>query len=491
MEFSQIQRAISQCYWQFDFQDFNFQPNDHYIPNIVCDYAWQPPPEGWVKLNVDGSCLGNPGDASAGGLLRDASSNWLLGFGFNIGETSVLAAELIGISFGLQLAWLNGFRRVIVESDSLKAVKLINNERDISLHPLAALIQDCRRLMKMDWDCYLSHIYREQNFCADSLAKQSHGLQIQELAVWDSPPWKVYALFRSSSKFFIDFLISDIAWSGSADVFSHALAACPQLDLFDIIAQARPAAHLTAKLPTRNPDAPSMIDRMLRILPCYSLLTCSLQTLDDNLIERRYGLSPTGQLFVRNKDGDFNFQPNDHYIPNIVCDYAWQPPPEGWVKLNVDGSCLGNPGDASAGGLLRDASSNWLLGFGFNIGETSVLAAELIGISFGLQLAWLNGFRRVIVESDSLKAVKLINNERDISLHPLALIQDCRRLMKMDWDCYLSHIYREQNFCADSLAKQSHGLQIQELAVWDSPPWKVLRFLNDDKLGVSFRRVFF
>ncbi|KAF2322314.1 hypothetical protein GH714_011079 [Hevea brasiliensis] len=174
MEFSQIQRAISQCYWQFDFQDFNFQPNDHYIPNIVCDYAWQPPPEGWVKLNVDGSCLGNPGDASAGGLLRDASSNWLLGFGFNIGETSVLAAELIGISFGLQLAWLNGFRRVIVESDSLKAVKLINNERDISLHPLAALIQDCRRLMKMDWDCYLSHIYREQNFCADSLAKQSH-----------------------------------------------------------------------------------------------------------------------------------------------------------------------------------------------------------------------------------------------------------------------------------------------------------------------------
>ncbi|KAF2289542.1 hypothetical protein GH714_037023 [Hevea brasiliensis] len=251
MYFSQIQTAISQCFWQINFQDFNFQPNAPYIPNIVCDYAWHPPPEGWVKLNVDGSCLSNPGDASAGCLLRDASSNWLLGFSFNIGETSVLAAELIGISFGLQLAWLNGFRRVIVESDCLKAVKLINNEKDIFFHPLAALIQDCRRLMKMNWHCCLSHVYREQNFCADSLARQSHGLQIQEM-----------------------------------------------------------------------------------------------------------------------------------------------------VKLNVDGSCLGNPGDASAGGLLRDASSNWLLGFGFNIGETSILAAELIGISFGLQLAWLNGFRRVIVESD-------------------------------------------------------------------------------------------
>ncbi|KAJ9179580.1 hypothetical protein P3X46_011354 [Hevea brasiliensis] len=94
----------------------------------------------------------------------------------------------------------------------------------------------------------------------------------------------------------------------SVDAFSHALATCQQLDLFDIIAQAGPAAHLTAaeitaKLPTQNPDAASMIDRMLRLLACYSLLTCSLQTLDDNLIERRYGLSPTGQLFVRNKDG--------------------------------------------------------------------------------------------------------------------------------------------------------------------------------------------
>ncbi|KAF2323776.1 hypothetical protein GH714_036890 [Hevea brasiliensis] len=85
----------------------------------------------------------------------------------------------------------------------------------------------------------------------------------------------------------------------SIDAFSHALATCQQLDLFDIIAQAGPAAHLTAaeitaKLPAQNPDAASMIDRMLRLLACYSLLTCSLQTLDDNLIERRYGLSPTG-----------------------------------------------------------------------------------------------------------------------------------------------------------------------------------------------------
>uniref|UniRef100_A0A2C9U0T0 RNase H type-1 domain-containing protein n=1 Tax=Manihot esculenta TaxID=3983 RepID=A0A2C9U0T0_MANES len=175
-------------------------------------------------------------------------------------------------------------------------------------------------------------------------------------------------------------------------------------------------------------------------------------------------------------------------IPKIGHEYAWQPPPQGWVKLNVDGSCLGNPGPASIGGLLRDTSSNWLCGFGLNIGEMSILNAEIIGISIGLQLAWSMGFRRVIAESDSLEAVRLIN-EKDISAHPLGhLIQDCRTLLSLDWCCSLSHVYRERNFSADSLAKQSHGLKIQELTIWDSPPWKVLRFLNDDKLGVGFRR---
>ncbi|KAG8643097.1 caffeic acid 3-O-methyltransferase 1 isoform X2 [Manihot esculenta] len=87
----------------------------------------------------------------------------------------------------------------------------------------------------------------------------------------------------------------------SAYVFSHALAICLQLKLFDIIAQAGPltAAEITAHLPTRNPDAPSMIDRLLRLLASYSLLTSS-----HGLIERRYGLSSTGQFFVRdNKHG--------------------------------------------------------------------------------------------------------------------------------------------------------------------------------------------
>ena len=41
---------------------------------------WEWPPIGFIKLNVDGSSFGNPGDASFGGLLRGADGRWTFGF---------------------------------------------------------------------------------------------------------------------------------------------------------------------------------------------------------------------------------------------------------------------------------------------------------------------------------------------------------------------------------------------------------------------------
>lgn len=76
-------------------------------------YAWQPPPQGWIKLNVDDSCLGNIGPASAGGVLGCVIF-LVIGFGLNIGETFILDIEVIGILVGFKLVWSMGFRRAIV-----------------------------------------------------------------------------------------------------------------------------------------------------------------------------------------------------------------------------------------------------------------------------------------------------------------------------------------------------------------------------------------
>ncbi|MBA0835284.1 hypothetical protein Goarm_007571, partial [Gossypium armourianum] len=43
---------------------------------------------------------------------------------------------------------------------------------------------------------------------------------------------------------------------------------------------------------TTKPNAPLMLDRSFRLLPSYSVLTCSLRTLPVGKVERLYGLGP-------------------------------------------------------------------------------------------------------------------------------------------------------------------------------------------------------
>lgn len=61
---------------------------------VLKDIRWERPPRGWVKLNIDGSSLGNPGTVEGGGLVRDDSGYWLTGFSQRIGITSSFMLEL-------------------------------------------------------------------------------------------------------------------------------------------------------------------------------------------------------------------------------------------------------------------------------------------------------------------------------------------------------------------------------------------------------------
>ncbi|KAK9098006.1 hypothetical protein Syun_025051 [Stephania yunnanensis] len=69
-------------------------------------------------------------------------------------------------------------------------------------------------------------------------------------------------------------------------------------------------SHIASQLPNnKNPNAHIFLDRMLRFLASYSVLTC---TTNNNVnvsssgsveVERLYGLTPTCKYFVKNKDG--------------------------------------------------------------------------------------------------------------------------------------------------------------------------------------------
>ncbi|KAJ8626230.1 hypothetical protein MRB53_019537 [Persea americana] len=94
----------------------------------------------------------------------------------------------------------------------------------------------------------------------------------------------------------------------SSCVLPMTLKTALELDLLEIIAKGGTGAHfspaqIASHLPTQNPDAPTMIDRILRLLASYSILTSSLHTHGDGHVETHYGLAPVCKFLTRNENG--------------------------------------------------------------------------------------------------------------------------------------------------------------------------------------------
>ncbi|CAL5417291.1 unnamed protein product [Camellia sinensis] len=99
----------------------------------------------------------------------------------------------------------------------------------------------------------------------------------------------------------------------TCQILPTALNAAVEMKLFDIVAAGGggsgsgiSAAEIVARLPVaaENPEVVSMVDRLLSLLVCHSLLTCSVRTLEDGSVgERLYGLSSAGEYFVENREG--------------------------------------------------------------------------------------------------------------------------------------------------------------------------------------------
>lgn len=106
-----------------------------------------------------------------------------------------------------------------------------------------------------------------------------------------------------------------------------------KLNLFEIIAKAGPGTKLSpseiaSQLPvTNNPDAASMLDRMLRLLSSYSLLTCDVVEVagggeTDVGYERVYGLTPVAEYFVPDEEG-YSVAPAMELLQDKVLIDSW------------------------------------------------------------------------------------------------------------------------------------------------------------------------
>ncbi|KAF7842450.1 RNA-directed DNA polymerase [Senna tora] len=130
---------------------------------------WYPPETDWVKLNVDGSCWTHTGAISCGGVLRDGSGRWILGFTRRMGRGNSTMAEAWAIKTGLEKAWELNLKRVIVESDSLSVINMIKKGLE-DCHPLNPIINGIRYMASLNWEVTFDHVFRESNRVANSLA---------------------------------------------------------------------------------------------------------------------------------------------------------------------------------------------------------------------------------------------------------------------------------------------------------------------------------
>ena len=115
----------------------------------------------WMKLNSNGSALGNPSKAGGGGLIRDHQGNWVRGYARAHVNTSSSIAELWALRDGLEIAKDLGLNNLIVEMDALSIVLLMNNTKANLL--MKPLLSNCRKLLAAIPNKRVVHTFHETN----------------------------------------------------------------------------------------------------------------------------------------------------------------------------------------------------------------------------------------------------------------------------------------------------------------------------------------
>nr|KYP70480.1 Putative ribonuclease H protein At1g65750 family [Cajanus cajan] len=133
---------------------------------------WSPSEHPWVKLNTDGSWLRGTSAMGLGGAIRDWAGMWRGGFSRGVLHGDALCAELLALEDGLAFCWEGGFRKVSCECDCLGAVTLFQDrpmDRDY-LHKHYDVIRRIKGMLAREWIVHVSHIPREINSVAHTLA---------------------------------------------------------------------------------------------------------------------------------------------------------------------------------------------------------------------------------------------------------------------------------------------------------------------------------
>lgn len=165
----------------------------------------------------------------------------------------------------------------------------------------------------------------------------------------------------------------------------------------------------------------------------------------------------------------------------------WSKPIPGWVKLNCDGSCRGNPGNLGGGGIIRDFQGVVKAAFSAHFGHGTNNEAELQAILEGIRLCKQFHFFNVVIESDSRIVVDWFRKRRCTLWYLWDFWDDLmNELEGLNFE--VVHQYRKGNGAADFLARDGETGKNEVYEGHNCLPRRLKGITRMKKLGIPYLR---
>ncbi|XP_075095190.1 uncharacterized protein LOC142173491 [Nicotiana tabacum] len=100
-----------------------------------------------------------------------------------------------------------------------------------------------------------------------------------------------------------------------------------------------------------------------------------------------------------------------HHISSMVV--KWNPPRNGFVKINSDGCSKGNPGPAGGGSIVRNDQGKIIISYAAPLGCMTNNMAEAMALKIGIEWCRNVGITELEIDYDSKLLVDWISNNND------------------------------------------------------------------------------
>ncbi|XP_071921779.1 uncharacterized protein [Coffea arabica] len=125
---------------------------------------------------------------------------------------------------------------------------------------------------------------------------------------------------------------------------------------------------------------------------------------------------------------------------------------------------MGNPGIGGAGGIIRDSRGRLILAFSVGFGTKTSMQAKAKAMLVGVRLCAQQGLTQVLVESDSLVLVRVLNDE---CKRPWSIDKELEHIRRASFSTLkVQHCFREANRIADILAKEGCNKSMDEISIF-------------------------